>query len=105
MAKYYGLIGFGISEETKPGVYQVKIHERPYYGEVKRNTHRFEAGEVLNQDFTVNNEISIVADPFAYQNFHTIRYVEWYGARFEVKSVEVKRPRLLLSIGGEYHGQ
>lgn len=105
MAKYYGMIGFGISQETKPGVYKVQICERPYYGEVKRNTHRFEGGEVLNQDFTINNEISIVADPFAYQNCHTIRYVTWFDAKWEVKSVEVKPPRLLLSIGGEYHGQ
>ena len=35
--KYYGKIGYGATEETRPGVYEERITEREYYGEVSRN--------------------------------------------------------------------
>ena len=58
-----------------------------------------------NDDLTVNNQISIIADPFAYQNFHSMKFVELYGARWKIKNVEVKYPRLILTVGGVYNGQ
>lgn len=105
MARYYGMIGFSSgSTETVPGVWDEVIVERPYYGDVVRNTRRLQSGEHLNDNVTVSNEISIVSDPYALQNFHSIRYVGWMGTRWKVTSVEVQYPRLTLSIGDEYHG-
>lgn len=105
MAKFYGVIGYAETKETKPGVWSEVINERSYYGDVLRISRRLQAGENLNDDFTVNNEISIVADPFAYQNFHAMRYIKWMGASWKVVKVDVQRPRLILSIGGVYNGE
>lgn len=106
MAKYYGKIGFGVTEETKPGVWTPRIKERDYFGDVIRNTRRWQsASEQQNDNLTISNRISIVADAFAYQNFHTIRYIEWMGAKWKVNSVEVSHPRLILEIGEVYNGQ
>ena len=33
-----------------------------------------------------------------------MRYVHWMGALWEVNSVEVLNPRLILTIGGVYNG-
>ena len=33
MAKFYGVIGYAVTEETKPGVWAEKIIERMYYGD------------------------------------------------------------------------
>lgn len=105
MARYYGVIGFSDgSSETSPGVWDETIVERPYYGDVVRNTRRLQSGEYLNDNITVTNEISIVSDPYALQNFHAIRYIAWMGTKWKVSSVEVQYPRLILSIGDEYHG-
>lgn len=105
MARYYGIIGFVEGQaETVPGVWDEVIVERPYYGDVIRITRRLQGGEHLNDNITVSNEISIVSDPYALQNFHAIRYVAWMGTNWKVTSVEVQYPRLILSIGDEYHG-
>jgi hypothetical protein len=104
MAKFYGVIGYSENKETKPGVWEDVISERNYSGDVQRDTRRWQTGENLNDDLTVNNLISIVADPFAYQNFQGIRYVGWMGSFWKITSVEVQRPRLLLTIGGVYNG-
>lgn len=105
MARFYGVIGYATTEQTAPGVYTETIVERPYYGDVTRRVGKWEAGEGLNDDMNVANDISIIADPFAYQNFHCIRYVEWCCTKWKVRSIEVRRPRLILSIGGVYNEQ
>ena len=48
--------------------------------------------------------ISIVADPYANENFFAIRYVQWMGTLWKVTEVEVQSPRLLLRLGGKYNG-
>lgn len=99
MAKFYGVIGYAVTEETKPGVWTEKIIERMYYGDLTRNTRRLQSAEQLNDNINVANEISIVADPFANENFHSMRYVEFMGAKWKVTSVEVQYPRLILTMG------
>ena len=70
MAKFYGPVGYAVKEETAPGVWEDKIVEYHYYGDLVRNTRRLQTSESLNDDINVANEISIVADPFARKNFH-----------------------------------
>ena len=102
MAKYFGRIGYAEQVETVPGVWEEKIIERNYYGDVVRNIRRLESSGNLNDNINVSMEISIVADPYAIQNFHAMRYVEFMGSLWKVSSVEVNYPRLILSIGGLY---
>ena len=101
--KYYGNVGYANSVETSPGVWEDKIVTRPYYGDILRNTRRLQTGEYLNDDISVGNSISIIADAYAYENFFSIRFVEWMGVKSKVDTVEVQRPRLILSLGGVYN--
>lgn len=103
MAKFYGLIGYAESVKTAPGVYDEKIVEYPYSGDLIRNTRQLQSAETLNDNINVANEISIVADPFARKNFHRMRYVVFMGAKWKITKVEVGYPRLILTIGGLYH--
>ena len=105
MAKFYGKIGYAITEEIKPGVWTERIIEPMYYGDLIRNTRKLQTAEQLNDNINIANEISIVADPFANENFHSIRYVEFMGAKWKVISVEVQYPRLILTVGGVYNGK
>lgn len=104
MGKWVGKIGYAVTEETTPGVWVEQITERTYYGDIIRNTRRLQTSDKLNDDINVSNEISIVADPFARDNFHAMRYIEFMGTRWKVSSVEVQYPRLILSLGGVYNG-
>lgn len=103
MAKFYGVIGYAETVETKPGVWRPKIIEKEYFGDLTRNTHRYESTGQVNDNLNIANEISIVADPYARQNFHSMRYVEFMGAKWKITSVEVQYPRLILTIGGVYN--
>lgn len=105
MAKFYGTIGYGISEETTPGVWEDRIVERQYYGDLVRNTRRMQNSEHLNDSINISNEISIVADPYANENFHLMRYVTFMGTKWKITSVEVQYPRLILSIGDVYNAE
>lgn len=102
--RFCGKIGYGESTETAPGVHENLIEERTYRGDVVRDIKRDEPGQNLNDDLVINNSISIVADRYANEHYHLIKYVEWQGHRWTVSAVEVKPPRLLLSIGRVYNG-
>ena len=105
MAKWFGVIGYAENVETGPGVYEERITERSYYGDVIRNSRRLQSTEHLNDDVNVSNEISIIADPYAIDNFHSIRYIEFMGTNWKVSNVDVQYPRLTLSIGGLYNAK
>ena len=104
MAKWYGKIGFADTVETEPGVWVEQIVERSYYGDLIRNSRRLQNSGSINDDINISNELSIVADPYANQNFFAIRYVEFMGAKWKVSNVNVEYPRLVLAIGGVYNG-
>ena len=104
MAKFYGPVGYVETLETRPGIFEPTPTERKYAGDVLRSTRRLQSGESINENVTVNNSLSIVADPYAYQHFFAIRYVKWMGTYWTVTNVEVQNPRLLLTIGGVYDG-
>lgn len=103
MAKFYGSVGFAVTEESREGVWIEKIIQRTYFGDVLRYNHRSQDSGTVNGDFTISQEISIVADPFAYENIHSIRYVEYMGAKWKVSSAEIQYPRIDLTIGGLYN--
>ena len=107
MARFYGQVGYGESEEAPPGsgVWVDVVREISYFGDVVRNTRQLEEGVGLNNDVTVGNSISIVADEYAFEHFFAIRYVRWAGTLWTVTSVESRSPRLILRLGSVYNGQ
>lgn len=104
MAKFFGKLGYGITEETKPGVWEDVVIERDVRGDLMRASRALENSNYLNDNININNSFSIVADPFALQNFQNILYLKWNGVRWVVKTVEIEYPRLILSVGNVYNG-
>lgn len=105
MARWYGAIGYAKTTETTPGVWVEELTERNYYGELVRNTRRLQSADKLNDDIDIVNEMSIVSDPYAIQNFHSMRYIEFMGAKWKITNVEVQYPRLILTLGGVFNGE
>ena len=105
MAKWYGKIGYCETVETTPGVWTEQITDREYYGDLTRNTRKLEASNKLNDDVNINNMLSIVSDPYAINNFYSMRYAEFYGTKWKITNVEVQYPRLILTLGGAYNGE
>jgi hypothetical protein len=97
-------VGYGESVETSPGVFEDVITEHEHIGDVVRASRQLRVGDDLNPVVALGNSISIVADAYASEHFFAMRYVEWAGVRWEVTDVEIQRPRLILRLGGVYHG-
>lgn len=105
MSKYFGKIGYYTTVETRPGIYEPQLTEREYYGDELRNLRRFERSSKVNEDLNINVTLSIVADPFAYNHFHEIKYAIYNGSMWKVTVVEPQFPRLILTLGGLYNGK
>ena len=104
MARYRGVVGFALSTEQPGGVWTDQITERTYRGDELRANAKWQPTSELNDNLTISNRISIVADSFALENLGYMRYLTWHKCRFKITNVEVQYPRLILSIGGVYNG-
>lgn len=104
MAKYYGTIGFTETNETSPGIWEPTVVRRNYYGDILRNNRRRDTPTDINDDLSISNEISILADPYAMNHFYSMAFIEFQGIAWKVVNVEVQFPRLILTLGGVYNG-
>ena len=106
--KWHGKIGFETQVEVSFGegkatVWKPQIKECHYYGDVQRVVKRYDsAGDKVNDDITINNQFSVVSDPYANENFWSMKWIEWAGRKWKVVEVTVEPPRLTINIGGEY---
>lgn len=104
MTRYSGNVGYGTSVQTAPGIWEDVIVEYSYFGDVLRNTRQSREGENVNNDLSVSNSISILADAYARANFLSIRYIWWSGIAWTVSDVEVRERRLIITLGSVYNG-
>lgn len=107
MGRYFGEVGYRESVETEPDIWEEVITPHKYYGDTVKNYVRMSFSEYTTTIKTpqCNNSISIVADPYAFENFHNIVYATFMGTKWEVTNVDVQYPRLVLTLGGVYNGE
>ena len=103
MAKYYGEIGFETTAEIRPGVWKTGIITREYAGDLVRSVYNWQNGSKINDDLSISNQISIIADSFAEENMGFIKYATFSGQKWKVSSVEVQYPRLILNLGSLFN--
>ena len=105
MNRFYGQVGFAIPTETRPGYTTDSIKEHSYYGDILRNNIKWASSpDSTNDDLNINVQISIVANPFANNNCHFMKYVRFMGTEWKITNVEPRYPRLILTVGGVYNG-
>lgn len=106
--RYFDSIGFCETEpeDENSDVWVANMTEKKYYGDVIRNSRRLQALEYTstNDDVNISNQISLMADKFALEHFHEIRYAVFMGHKWKVSDIEFQGPRLLLTLGGVYNG-
>ena len=104
MAKFAGTIGFITQVENKSGLYENETVERSYTGEILQDVRRWNNVEKINDDITLGNRFSIVADGYIFDNMYAMRYMIWRGVRWSITKVELQTPRIILTVGGVYNG-
>lgn len=103
MTRYRGTIGIdrGLTE-TSPGIFKQEIFELVVSGEMRTQ----QAGW---SDYNINNTLkarhtlSVVTPESTDINFTDVVYIEWKGKKWTVTSVQYKRPRVELTLGGLYN--
>lgn len=104
--KFYGKIGFIYQVETNPGIWEQKAEEHEAYGDILSNVRRWnQSTETVNDSVTTSNRISVLADRFLCEHMGAMRYVKWNGTTWQIQSVDLERPRAILTLGGVYNGQ
>ena len=103
MAKFAGLVGYVTQEETVPGVWSPVDSSRIMRGDII-TLGSGQNGDKVNSDITLNHRVSLVGDAYAFGNYFNIRWIELHGMKWEVSSVEVQRPRIIVSLGGLWNG-
>ena len=104
MAKYYDAVGYVIQKEVSPGVWEDETVEKKYRGDVILNQLRWQIADKVNDDINIDNSISIIADPFAFDNVCYMKYIKWIGKKWKIQSFSIQRPRVVLQLGGVYNG-
>lgn len=109
--RYAAKLAFRYTEEQKDsqgrpnGVFKENFVERPYKADVISLGYRNQASESVNDDFKITNKFSLLAcDAFALSHLSSIIYLDYKGIKWKVTSVDIQRPRLILTLGGEYNG-
>lgn len=102
--KFYGPIGFVEVVEKRPGVKTTKPVEYKYAGDVLRRSLKYPAGQSVNDAISPENQISILADPYARNHVGSMRYVKWMGTAWKITDISMQYPRLILTLGGAYNG-
>lgn len=104
MARFYGRIGFVFDHaEITPGVWKPAMAERNYYGDVMKRRLSWEKGESINDNIKIGNQFSILADEYAESHMYAMKWIEWKGVKWKITSVEIERPRMILTIGDVYN--
>lgn len=103
--RFFGKVGYQIETEDTDSVWVKTMVAKSYFGDVIRNNTRRDTGDTINDQIDINNRISIVADPFAFENFQNMKYVEWLKQLWNIKSIELQPPRIILEVGGVYNGE
>lgn len=105
MARFCGQIGYVKTVESEPGVWTEELSERTYYGDTIRNSRSINSANDINDSVNVTNSISIVADPYAKENFQYMKYVTFMGIKWKINSATIEYPRITLNMGGVYNGE
>lgn len=105
MAKFCGKLGYVMTVETRPGIWEPQEIERDVVGDLLSSTRRWVTDADVNDDLTLSNRLSIVADQYCMDHAYQLKYVVMMGAKWKVSSIELQAPRLILNLGGLYVGQ
>lgn len=103
MARFSGEVGYIVTIETSPGIWENETILKTYRGDFLMQSRSLENAGSINDNVSLNNSISIVADSFATKHINEIRYVVLDGTKWRVSSAEIRRPRIILHIGSIYN--
>jgi hypothetical protein len=104
MSRFWGTIGLNKGfVETAPGVHAPNIVEVQVNGEM-RNLGARVPNANQREGVSARHVLSIVDPDDSSVDFTEAVYVVWQNRKWAIVTIEYKRPRVELSLGGMYNG-
>jgi hypothetical protein len=104
MAKFAGLVGYVTQDESVPGVWSPVENPVMMKGDVIRQSLSRQNDNKVNNDVALNHRVSLLGDAYAFEQYFNIKWIELDGRKWEVSSIELQRPRIIVTIGGLWNG-
>lgn len=104
MARYSGLVGYVTDVEEPPGVWTPDENPVVMKGDIIRASTTNQDDGKVNANISLNHRVSLIGDAYAFNTYYAIKWIEIDGRKWEVKSVEIQRPRLIVTLGGLWNG-
>jgi hypothetical protein len=103
MAKFSGLVGYVSQVEKVPGVWTPINEARMTKGDFISQSSSVQNDDKVNSDVSLNHRVSLIGDKYAFDNYLDIKWIMVQGRKLEVTSVELHRPRIIVTVGGLYN--
>lgn len=104
MTRFRGIIGLNRGPvESSPGIFEESIDELEVVGDLMSLGLRW-PGAGMQDGLSAKHILSIITPEDESVDFNEVVYVEWNGRKWNVVSIEFKRPRINLTLGGLYNG-
>lgn len=105
MARFHGTVGFLIEEDDQTtGIVRKTVVEKSYFGRVIEHSRKWQSSDSATDDVVLANQIAITANDYAFEHATTLAYVTYMGGRWKVTGIRIKRPEIILTLGGIYNG-
>jgi hypothetical protein len=104
MSKFAGLVGYVTQEESAPGVWTQVDKTSKMKGDIIRQSSSSQNGDKINSDVALSHRVSLLGDSYAFNNYFAIKWIQIDGRKWQVTSVELQRPRIILTVGGLWNG-
>ena len=104
MTRFLGPIGISRGPvQTAPGIFKKSIEEVDVKGEMRQMSLGWpQAG--MREGLSAKHVLSIVTPEDSDIDFTEVVYIVWHGRKWSVTSIQYKRPRIELGLGGLYNG-
>lgn len=94
------MVGYVNQKETSPGVWSPVETFTTMKGNVIRQNASNRDGDKMNDDISLDHRVSLLGDAYAFDNYYNLKWIQIEGRKWEISSVEIERPRIIVSLGG-----
>lgn len=103
MSRFAGTVGYTVQEETTPGVWTTVEKTRKMKGDIMKQVASHQSSEYLHDDVVLSHRVSLIGDAYAFDNYFNISWVKMDTQKWKVASIEVDRPRIIVTLGGVWN--
>jgi len=104
MAKFAGRVGYVTQVESRPGVWTPDEKVRTMKGDIIRQNASISDSGKVNGDVSLNHRVSLLGDAYAFANYFNIKWIDIDSRKWEVATIEIQRPRIVVTLGGMWNG-